>query len=158
LCYHADGNGNVTYMANSSQAMVARYRDDPFGNTISSAGSLADVNLYRFSSKRIDPYTGFYYYGYRWYAPNLRRWLTRDPSEDVSRLINIIQGKGTKYASQVYQASLENLYVFNHNSPTRYYDSDGLVAIAIPGAVITAGQIGTISLILCRLNPSCWKE
>lgn len=40
LCYHADGNGNVTYMANSSQAMVARYRYDPFGNTISSAGSL----------------------------------------------------------------------------------------------------------------------
>ena len=40
--YHADGNGNVTYMLNSSQSKVAEYRYDPFGNTISSSGSLAN--------------------------------------------------------------------------------------------------------------------
>src|SRR5207247_11055628 len=33
--YHADGNGNITYMVNSSQSMVATYRYDPFGNPIS---------------------------------------------------------------------------------------------------------------------------
>ncbi len=37
--YFADGNGNITYMLNSSQAMVASYRYDPFGNTISSSGT-----------------------------------------------------------------------------------------------------------------------
>src|SRR5437667_3912969 len=39
--YHADGNGNITYMLNSSQSKVAEYRYDPFGNTISQSGSLA---------------------------------------------------------------------------------------------------------------------
>jgi len=29
--YHADGNGNITYMVNSSQSMVASYRYDPYG-------------------------------------------------------------------------------------------------------------------------------
>src|SRR2546427_9099517 len=51
--YHTDGNGNITYMINSSQSMVANYRYDPFGNVISSGGSLATANVYRFSSKEI---------------------------------------------------------------------------------------------------------
>src|SRR5205809_5140641 len=36
-------------------------------------------NVYRFSSKEIHVNSGLYYYGYRWYAPNLQRWLNRDP-------------------------------------------------------------------------------
>jgi len=84
--YHADGNGNITYMVNSSQSMVASYRYDPYGNTISSSGTLASANLYRFSSKEVDSnYTdsGLYYYGYRWYDPNLQRWLNRDPISET---------------------------------------------------------------------------
>src|SRR5437867_3552981 len=58
--YFAEGNGNVTCMIDSSQAMVASYRYDPFGNTISSSGSLADINVYRFSSKEIHVSSGMY--------------------------------------------------------------------------------------------------
>lgn len=32
--YFSEGNGNVTYMTDGSQAMVASYTYDPFGNTI----------------------------------------------------------------------------------------------------------------------------
>jgi hypothetical protein len=39
--YHADGNGNITYLVNSSQTVAASYRYDPFGNLVSSSGSLA---------------------------------------------------------------------------------------------------------------------
>src|SRR5207244_13321334 len=51
--YHADGNGNITYLLNSSQSKVAEYRYDPFGNLISSSGTLATANVYRFSSKEL---------------------------------------------------------------------------------------------------------
>jgi RHS repeat-associated protein len=78
-CYHADGNGNVTYLVNSSQTLAASYRYDPYGNTISSSGTLASANVYRFSSKELHVNSGLYYYGYRWYHPNLQRWLNRDP-------------------------------------------------------------------------------
>jgi hypothetical protein len=45
--YHADANGNVAYLVDSSQAMAATYRYDPFGKTLSSRGSLAGANVYR---------------------------------------------------------------------------------------------------------------
>jgi RHS repeat-associated protein len=80
--YFADGNGNITYMLNNSQSMVASYRYEPLGNTISSSGTLADANVYRFSSKEIMGNSGLYYFGYRFYDPNLQRWINRDPSEE----------------------------------------------------------------------------
>jgi RHS repeat-associated protein len=85
-CYHADGNGNITYLVNSSQTLAASYRYDPYGNTISSSGTLASANVYRFSSKEFHANSGLYYYGYRFYAPNLQRWLNRDPIEEQGGL------------------------------------------------------------------------
>ena len=38
-----------------------------------------DVFSFRYSTKYFDPETGFYYYGYRYYSPELMRWITRDP-------------------------------------------------------------------------------
>ncbi len=86
--YHADGNGNVTYMLNSAQTKVAEYRYDPFGNTLAVNGSLSGVNVYRFSSKEIHVNSGLYYYGYRFYLPSLQRWLNRDPADDWGSLVN----------------------------------------------------------------------
>ena len=37
--YHADGNGNITCLINASQSVVASYRYDPFGNTLSQSGT-----------------------------------------------------------------------------------------------------------------------
>jgi RHS repeat-associated protein len=77
--YHADGNGNITCLIASNQLEVATYRYDPFGNTLSQSGTLADANVYRFSSKEIHTNSLMYYYGYRFYDPGLQRWLNRDP-------------------------------------------------------------------------------
>jgi RHS repeat-associated protein len=101
--YFADGNGNVTYMLNSSQAMVASYRYDPFGNSISSIGTLASANVYRFSSKEYHAVSGMYYYLYRFYDPNLQRWVNRDPIEEAGGI---------------------NLYTFVNNSFNKI-DPDG---------------------------------
>jgi hypothetical protein len=60
--YHADAMGNVTYVINSAQAMVASYKYDPYGRTINFSGSLAAANLYRFSSKEFHANSGLYYY------------------------------------------------------------------------------------------------
>jgi hypothetical protein len=75
--YHADGMGNITYMVNNSPtpAMVAKYKYDPYGRTISSSGTLAAANLYRFSSKEINTTSGAYYFGYRFYNPAIQRWM-----------------------------------------------------------------------------------
>jgi RHS repeat-associated protein len=122
--YFADGNGNVTYMLNSSQAMVASYRYDPFGNIISTSGTLAGANVYRFSSKEFHANSGMYYYGYRFYDPNLQRWINRDPIGEPGFEITRSQP-----ISQLGDGP--NSYSFVHNKPSNFIDSDGL-AIALP--------------------------
>jgi RHS repeat-associated protein len=102
--YHADGNGNITSLMGTNQYIVARYLYDPFGKMLGKWGTLADANVYRFSSKEWDANSGFYYYLYRSYNPNLLRWLNRDP----------IGERGSK-----------NLYVFSKNSPVIFIDSNG---------------------------------
>jgi RHS repeat-associated protein len=102
--YHADGNGNITYLVDSSQALAASYRYDPFGSTTSSSGTQAGANIYRFSTKEINVNSGIYYYGYRFYDPNLQRWLNRDPIGELGGI---------------------NLYQFVGNSPNYFVDLYG---------------------------------
>jgi RHS repeat-associated protein len=109
--YHADGNGNITAMADSQQVIVARYLYDSFGNLLAQSGKLADVNVYRFSSKEYHPNSRLYYYGYRFFEPNLQRWLNRDP---------IGEGGGI------------NLYQFVGNDPVNFFDFLGLDIIITP--------------------------
>ena len=125
--YHADGGGNVAYMVNSSQSMVASYRYDPFGNTMSSSGTLASANLYRFSTKEIHPNSGMYYYGYRFYRPNDQRWLNRDPLAEPG--FDIVRGVGR--TTKLFTKSAElvegpNSYAFVRNDPLSWIDLFGL--------------------------------
>ena len=82
--FQADGNGNITALVNSEQVIVAKYLYDAFGNTLSKSGELADANLYRFSSKEYHPSSGLYHYRFRYYEPNLQRWLTTDPLQEAA--------------------------------------------------------------------------
>jgi RHS repeat-associated protein len=103
--YFADGNGNITYLVDSSQGLAASYRYDPFGNLISGSGPLYGLNRYRFSSKEIHVGSGMYYYGYRFYDPNLQRWINRDPVEEAGGI---------------------NLFSFAGNCPRGWIDAFGL--------------------------------
>ncbi len=102
--YHADGGGNITYMVNSSQSVVVSYRYDPFGNLLSSSGTLASANTYRFSSKEWLVNGNLYYFGYRFYDPNFQRWLNRDPIRERGGI---------------------NLYEFVRNGPIGIIDRGG---------------------------------
>jgi len=77
--YHTDGNGNVTAMVDEQGRIKARYLYDPFGNLLAQYGDLADTNTRRFSGKEFHARSGLYYYGFRWYDPNLQRWINADP-------------------------------------------------------------------------------
>jgi RHS repeat-associated protein len=80
-CY--DANGNVTEYVDTDGAVAAHYEYDPFGNTTAMSGPAADQFPFRFSTKCFDAETGLYYYGYRFYSPELGRWLSRDPIGEI---------------------------------------------------------------------------
>ncbi len=130
--YHADGNGNITALINTNQVLVAKYEYDPYGNILSQRGPLADVNLYRFSSKEIHPKSGLVYYLYRFYDPNTQRWLNRDPFGEPGFEV-LRKGLASPLAGDV------NRYLIVRNNPNGFIDSDGLGVIAIP---IPVGGVG----------------
>jgi RHS repeat-associated protein len=118
--YHADGNGNITAMVDSSQTVVASYDYDPFGNLNSSSGTLAGANLYRFSSKEFHVNSGLYYYLYRFYDPSFQRWINRDPiGEPGFELLSAHQENPLSSAA--------NLFSFVGNEPTISIDAFGLL-------------------------------
>jgi len=80
--YTYDGNGNVSELVNTNGAVVAHYEYDAFGNTTAATGAMAEANPFRFSTKYLDTETGLYYYGLRYYHPELGRWVNRDPIEE----------------------------------------------------------------------------
>lgn len=78
----------------------------PFGATAwMSANSAVEVDYktLRYSGKEMDV-SGLYYYGARYYAPWLQRWVSADPAGDVDG---------------------PNRFAFVGNNPLRYVDPDG---------------------------------
>ncbi len=100
-----DSNGNVTDYASDSGVIVASYTYNAFGQTITQSGPMADTFPHRFSTQYYDAETGLYYYGYRFYAPELLRWVNRDPAGEEEG---------------------ENLYGFCNNDGNNNYDLTGL--------------------------------
>ena len=99
-CY--DGNGNVVAYVDTSGNILTRYEYDPFGNLIRSGGAVnGEKELYLFSTKPVDPVSGLYDYGYRYYDPITGRFISRDPIEEEGGV---------------------NLYGFVYNAPLNWFD------------------------------------
>jgi RHS repeat-associated protein len=151
--YHADGNGNITCLIDTNQSVVASYRYDPYGNTLSQSGSLADDNTYRFSSKEIHTNSLMYYYGYRFYDPSLQRWINRDPLGEVAVVRSATLASQLGRPLRNINARLiipldtwigPNLYYFNGNNPSYAVDPLGLWTFQIGLAVNV--QLGFINV------------
>ena len=95
---------SVTKYIDESGNVVAAYVYGDFGETLERSGPMADVFPHRFSTKYHDGETGLCYYGYRFYNPVLKRWMTEDPM-GISGGIN--------------------LYLFCNNATTYTADTDG---------------------------------
>ncbi|VVN66779.1 hypothetical protein PS718_00148 [Pseudomonas fluorescens] len=88
-------------------AVLSREVYYAYGGTAIWAGASEIKSRYktvRYSGKARDA-TGLYYYGYRYYAPWLQRWLSADPAGDVDGL---------------------NFFIFCGNSPSVNVDHQGL--------------------------------
>ena len=111
----------------------------PYGGTAVWSGKTASETQYKFvrySGKERDA-SGLYYYGFRYYAPWLGRWINPDPAGTVDGL---------------------NLYRMVRNNPVIYIDADGLQPIpqvahfAWEGADISTGALSNM-LFVKHVNP-----
>jgi RHS repeat-associated protein len=80
-----DGNKNIHgYVDAADGSLVSEYDFDPFGRIVQQSGT-GDFP-FRFASYFRDAETGMIYYGYRYYSPEMGRWVNRDMIAEVGGL------------------------------------------------------------------------
>jgi RHS repeat-associated protein len=142
--YHADGNGNISYMAYPNQTEAAKYLYDPYGNMLAMSGPVALANSYRFSSKEWDAGSGLYYYGFRFYDPNLQRWPNQDPIGEAGG-INLYRAMGNNPLDWVDPFGLWGVQFGNFNigygNPNYAFDSSSWYDVANGAAAVADGLL-----------------
>ena len=122
-CY--DHNGNIVLYVSETGSIAAQYTYDPYGNTVESSGSLAEVFSFGFSTQYHDRETGMVGYQQRFLLLSFGRWLNRDPIEEDGGV---------------------NLYSLINNNPIAEIDCLGLAIIVIkhlPGTTPPTGWSDT---------------
>jgi len=110
-----DANGNISEYLDNTGSVAVHYEYSPFGKLTTSAGAKASDFDHRFSTKFLDTASGTYYYGFRYYSPELGRWLSRDPL-------------GELFGEELTKFELSPLYIFSLNQPTTAVDIIGLAS------------------------------
>jgi RHS repeat-associated protein len=127
--YHYDFNGNVVNVSSSNQTQRAKYTYSPFGEVLLKEGPFD--SRYQFSTKERDMSTGMNYYGYRFYSPQMGRWINRDPLNELGfqTVRSDISGKETSHdsmANTVWE-QLEEYFLTQGQS----IDSEELMKIVV---------------------------
>jgi insecticidal toxin complex protein TccC len=102
----ADHLGSSALELDGQAALISHEGYYPFAGTAwwtARSAVEAKYKMVRYSGKERDA-SGLYYYGFRYYAPWLMRWLNPDPAGTADGL---------------------NLYRFVSNSPISHFDTDG---------------------------------
>ena len=86
--YFYDANGNVGQVVDLSasdapSSIKAKYEYGPYGDRTNTIATGEYDQPFRFSSKYFDAEMGLGYWGYRYYWPNMGRWGSRDPVNEV---------------------------------------------------------------------------
>ena len=107
--YLTDGNRNIIKILDSNRNSAAEYSYSPFSEQIKFSGDFAEKNPFRFSSEYFDSETGLVYYNFRYYSPEIGRWISKDPIRERGGI---------------------NIYAFVNNSSIDYFDFLGAVGIS----------------------------
>jgi RHS repeat-associated protein len=127
----SDHLGSCTVELDEGAAVISQEGYYAFGGTswwLARSDIEASFKMIRYSGKERDA-SGLYYYGYRYYAPSIMRWLNPDPANEIDG---------------------PNLYVFVRNNPVCRCDSSGLKS----EIKLTASQYWFAKLVPLKLASS----
>ena len=121
--YHADHQGSIINLTNSSGTIANSYLYDAYGRTLTVFESVSQPFTY--TGRELDSESGLYYYRARYYDPNTGRFLGEDPIG--------------------FAAGDQNLYRYVLNNPVNLTDPDG------ENPVISKGIEALIKFLLKQL-------
>ena len=99
---HNDYLGSARLATNENREQIMKSDYSPFGSTVIETGYSSALSSYKFTGKEHDV-SGLYYYGARYYNPDIGRFVSVDP---------------------LYNPS-ESPYAYAANNPVKYVDPDG---------------------------------
>ena len=114
--YHQDHLGSTRLKTDGNGDSIYDTNYIPFGSTYGESGS----EEFKYTGKREDS-TGLYYYGARYYDPQVGRFITEDP-----------------ITGSLYDPHSLNRYVYCRNNPHKYTDPDGRLWNVAIGAGVGA--------------------
>lgn len=134
--YVRDITGNIIGLIDSNGNYVIQYKYDAWGNLLSNLPSIDDdavtiaakYNPFIYKGYFYDSGTRLYYCNYRYYFPELCRWISPDSIDYLNP--KTINGM--------------NLYCYCFNNPINYIDSSGHIAFWLACGIVV-GIIGTLA-------------
>ena len=136
--YHTDHLGSTRLVTDENGAVLTEAEYEPFGTTEEEEGFL-------YTGKEKDT-TGLYYYGARYYDPEIGRFLTRDPLK-----------------GELEYPQTQNRYIYCLNNPLKYIDPRGLDIefVILPDGTISyemAELYNKMQKALDSLTEEEWKQ
>ena len=122
--YHGDHLGSSSVVTNKEGKFHEHVEYFPFGETwVHEKASDNAVSMrYKFTGKEMDPETGLYYYGARYYDPVVSKWISVDP------ILNDYlpsTGNNKMPAGGIFRSSNLGMYSYVGNRPVNYKDPTG---------------------------------
>ena len=127
--YHPDHLGGLNVVTNNMGENVQTVLYHPFGEQRVNTGQ--EILAYKFTGQPLDLETGFYYYGARYYDPDIGRFITPD---------TIVQAPADPQTL--------NRYAYCRNNPSIYTDPSGhnfLMFLFLAGLVVGTIQAAVAS-------------
>ena len=117
--FHSDHLGSSNMITDAKGAVYQHLEYFPYGETWIEEGGSYGGNMpgYKFTGKELDPETGLYYYGARYYDPVVSVWLNPDPVLD-----KYLDGDP---AGGIFVPQNLGVYSYSHNNPVVYKDPKG---------------------------------
>jgi RHS repeat-associated protein len=126
--YHPDHLGSSQLMTDADGDVVQQYGHSPFGREDYHLNTQAFPVSNRYTGQTLDEETGLYYYGARYYDPELARFIQADSTIPDPEF------------SQAY-----NRYAYCYNNPLKFSDPTGqcpwlipLIAYAVQASIVSA--------------------
>ena len=117
--YHGDHLGSSNMITDAYGAVYQHLEYFPYGETWIEEGGSYGGNTpgYKFTGKELDPETGLYYFGARYYDSKLTVWISDDPAFGD----HIYKGHGRG----VFISKNLALYQYSFQNPLTYVDPNG---------------------------------
>ncbi|MFZ3090664.1 MAG: SpvB/TcaC N-terminal domain-containing protein [Nitrospirota bacterium] len=142
--YHPDHLGSSNYITDTNGSLYEHLEYFPFGETwVEESSNNTQRTPYLFTGKELDPETGLYYFGARYYDPRTSVWQSGDPAlmkflpnpKDMAGSLRVVLNPPYYYPEinlpgrgGIYMSSNLALYQYGHNNPVSYVDPDGNLA------------------------------